>query len=509
MQPPESVLDLLRRDGLFIDNELVPAIDGESIEVRSPATEEAIGRAVLAGTTDMDRAVAAARQAFDEGPWPRTPLHQRREVLSRAADLLAPRAHELSVLMSMQNGVTLKQRQGAVEAAVRYYASMPFPEPDLRSGGTVNAVVVHEPVGVVAAVVPWNSPGTIGLGKILPALLAGCTVVFKSAREVPLQDYVFAEALAEAGLPPGVLNVVPADREVSEHLVGHRDIDMVSFTGSTAAGRRIGEICGQRIRPVLLELGGKSAAIVLDDVDLDLAAERVLRGGVLVNNGQSCAAWSRLLVSRRRHDEFVDALRRELSEVRVGDPLDPETDVGPLISEQQRERVEGYIRSGLDDGAEVAFGGRRPGTLDRGWYVEPTLLVGTDNSMAVNREEIFGPVACVIPYEDLDEAVAIANDSDYGLSGAVFTDDANRGYGLARRIRTGTVGVNCMGVAHETPFGGFKDSGIGRCRGPEGLLEYLEPKTVGMPDGWSPTEDWPPDGGEGPDPDPCEFTAKR
>jgi betaine-aldehyde dehydrogenase len=294
-----------------------------------------------------------------------------------------------------------------------------------------------------------------------------------------LDTYFLAEACLEAGLPEGVLNVVAAHRDVSEELVRHRGVDMVTFTGSSATGRRIAAICGEQLKHAHMELGGKSAAIVLDDVELDDGTiPLLLGGGMLFNNGEACAAWTRILVPRIRHDEVVDAICAQLANVKVGDPFDPATEVGPLVAERQRTRVEGYIALAVEEGAKIIFGGGRPVGQNRGWFVEPTLLVNANNSMRSSREEIFGPVASVIPYDDVDEAIAIANDSEYGLSGAVLTSDSERGFEVAHRVRSGTIGVNAMTVDYAIPFGGYKESGLGRQNGPEGFDEFFEIKSI-------------------------------
>ena len=467
---------------LHIGGKLVEPAGTGRIEVVSPVTEDVIG-SVPAGTVeDVDAAVRAAREAFDHGPWPRMSHDERRGIVLRAGKILEPRTELITELVSSANGVPVRNMPGHTSGDFEYYGNLPLPEEARRQAGPGNAaLVVHEPVGVVGCIVPWNAPVFLGLGKILPALLAGNTVVLKPSPETPFHDYVIAEAFAEAGLPEGVLNVVPAHREVAESLVRHPGVDMISFTGSTAAGRRIGAICGENIRHTVLELGGKSAAIVLDDADFGVVAPFALNTGVLMNNGEACSAWTRLLVPRHRHDEAVEAFVEVLRGVVIGDPLDPATELGPLVASRQRERVEGYIASGLADGAKLATGGGRPVGLERGWYVEPTLFVGADNGMRIAREEIFGPVGIVLPYDDVDEAVAIANDSEYGLAAAVFTADQDRGIGVARRLRAGTVGVNSLGMSYQYPFGGYKDSGLGRSHGPEGFLEFFETKTIGLP----------------------------
>jgi betaine-aldehyde dehydrogenase len=292
---------------------------------------------------------------------------------------------------------------------------------------------------------------------------------------------VVAQAFADAGLPPGVLNIVAADRDVSETLVRHPGVDVISFTGSTAAGKIIGAICGAKVQRAHLELGGKSAAIILEDAAIGEAIPKAISGGMLLNNGQACAAWTRILVPDSRYDEMVEAMCDYLRTVKMGDPFDESMDIGPLAAKRQRDRVESYIELAQREGAKVAIGGNRPKGLDRGWYVEPTLLVNATNNMRSSREEIFGPVGSVIRYRSVDEAIQIANDSNYGLSGAIFTSDAERGVELAGRIRTGTVGINSIGIDPAFPFGGYKDSGVGRQCGPESLEEYLETKTIALP----------------------------
>jgi acyl-CoA reductase-like NAD-dependent aldehyde dehydrogenase len=317
--------------------------------------------------------------------------------------------------------------------------------------------------------------------KIGPALLAGCTVVLKSAPEAPGEAVVFAEVAEDIGLPPGVLNVLTADREVSELLVTNPGVDKITFTGSTAAGRRIASLCGERIARCTLELGGKSAAVILDDADLTRVAKTISRAECAIS-GQVCSSLTRIVVSRSRHDELVDALAAMFSQVRVGDPFDAETQMGPLAAERQRDRVEGYIAKGIDEGATLATGGGRPKDLDRGWYVEPTVFGNVDNASAIARDEIFGPVLSVIPAADEDDAVRIANDTIYGLNASVFTDDVDRAREVAGLLRSGTVGQNAFRTDFGMAFGGFKQSGIGREGGKEGLLPFLETKSVILED---------------------------
>lgn len=469
------------RNHLLINGEEMRPAGTDTIRVVSPATEEVIGCVPLAGPEDIDRAVEAARRAFDVGPWPRMGVEQRRAILLRAADTLDVIADELTVLSTMENGTIVRNRAGHIAGRVRYFANLEVPGPVYRVAGTgEQAAIVREPVGVVAAIVPWNAPIALTVTKVLPALLVGCTVVLKPAPETPLTAYPLVEALIAAGLPPGVLNVVAADRGASEFLVRHPGVDHVSFTGSTATGKSIASICGAQVKRVGLELGGKSPVILLDDVDPSAVARAVLGGGMLLNNGEACCAWTRILVPGARHDDTIDAFCEVVRGVRMGDPLDQSTDLGPLISSKHRDKVESYIESARHDGADVAIGGKRPSDLPTGWFVQPTILANADNTMRSSREEIFGPVVSVIPYADDAEAIAIANDSDYGLSSALFTNDYDRGLDLAARIRAGTVGINSLAFNIEFPFGGYKESGIGRQHGPESLDEYLETKTIGV-----------------------------
>jgi aldehyde dehydrogenase (NAD+) len=354
-----------------------------------------------------------------------------------------------------------------------------FPWESTRPGALgADVMVRHEPVGVVAAIPPWNVPQFTVMSKLVPALLAGCTVVVKPAPESPLDCYLLAELLQEAGVPEGVVSIVAGGREVGEHLVSHRGVDKVAFTGSTAAGRRIGAICGEQLKRCSLELGGKSAAVVLDDADLGATLEGLKFIG-LMNSGQACVAQTRVLVSRDRHDEVAAALAETVAAMQVGDPMDPATEIGPMVAQRQQERVEKYIALGQEEGADILTGGSgRPDGLDHGWYVRPTVFANVDNRMRIAQEEIFGPVLSVIPYDDVDDAVRIANDSDYGLAGTVWTTDQEAGVEVARRVRTGTYGVNTYTMDFAAPFGGYKASGLGREFGPEGLAQYSELKSV-------------------------------
>ncbi|MBF8186583.1 aldehyde dehydrogenase [Nonomuraea sp. K274] len=471
-----------QHDKLFIGGEWVAPAGTATIDVISPHTEEIVGRVPEGTAADMERAVAVAREAFDHGPWPRMTFAERAEVIGRLAAIYNERQGEMASLITEEMGspITFSNLAQAPQplGMLQYYAELgkSFEQEEQRPGLFGPLTVRREPVGVVAAVVPWNVPQFVTMTKVAPALLTGCTIVLKPAPETPLDAYLLAEWAAEAGVPAGVLNIVVAGREVGEHLISHPGVDKVAFTGSTAAGRRIAAICGEQLKRVSLELGGKSAAIILDDADL-AAGMGFLAMASLMNNGQACVAQTRILASRNRYDEVVEAVTGMVNSQPVGDPADPATGIGPLVARRQQERVEGYIKIGMDEGAKVVAGGLdRP--YDRGWYVSPTVFAGVTNDMRIAREEIFGPVLAVIPYDDEADAVRIANDSDYGLAGTVWTGDTERGMDVARQVRTGTYGVNCFMLETNAPFGGYKASGIGRELGPEGLNGYLEYKTI-------------------------------
>jgi acyl-CoA reductase-like NAD-dependent aldehyde dehydrogenase len=473
-------------DRLFIGGQWIESSGQERIEVISPATEEHVA-AVPSGTPiDVERAVTAARAAFDTGPWSHMTLSDRLEVLRRFDSLYVDNNETLAEVITEEMGcpITLSRtfQADSPHLILQSYIELAeiYPFRSVRRGRTGSALVTREPIGVVAAVVPWNVPQSVTMQKLAPALVAGCTVVLKPSPETPLDAYLMAELLQQAGIPDGVVNVVPADRETSEVLVSHPGVDKVAFTGSTAAGRRIAAICGKDLRRVTLELGGKSAAIFLDDADLDTAIES-LRYNSLRNSGQVCSLKTRLVVSKRREGEFLERLIAMVQSMPVGDPTDPNTQIGPMASSRHRGVVESYIEAGKSEGARVALGGGRPVGLDRGWYVEPTIFFDVKPSDKIAQEEIFGPVLTVLTYDDEDEAVAIANDSVYGLNGAVFTTDLDHGLSIASRIRTGTVELNGSPAGLLAPMGGFKSSGIGREQSYEGLDSYTEPRAIGLP----------------------------
>src|SRR3984957_8147860 len=473
---------------LYIGGTWTAPAGHDTIGVHSPATEERIGSVPRGTESDIDSAVAAARSAFDAPDgWANWDPKERADVLERFAAELEARGAETARRVSMQNGMPIwlgpQIVAGFPPLLVRYYSDLMTSAPVEESrpgmlGGV--SLVSKEPVGVVGAIVPWNVPQGISFLKIAPALAAGCTIVLKPAEETVLDAFLIAEAAAAAGLPDGVLNVVPGGREVGAYLVEHPGVDKVSFTGSTAAGRWIAEACGRLLRPVTLELGGKSAAIVLDDADLPALIEPFF-GATLLNNGQICWLNTRVLAPRSRYTEIVDTITDLVRALTLGDPLNPETKVGPLVSQRQRERVEGYIAKGKSEGARMTTGGSRPAELDRGWFVQPTVFAGLDNNATVSREEIFGPVLSLIPYSDEQEAVAIANDSVYGLGGTVWSSDPERAANVARRVQSGTIGVNHYVNDPVAPFGGIKQSGMGRELGPEGLHAFQVYKTIYLP----------------------------
>jgi aldehyde dehydrogenase (NAD+) len=479
----KTAAPLLHGDRFFIGGEWVEPSSDSVIRVTDSATEELFFTVAEAQAPDIARAAGAARKAFDEGPWSRLTHAQRAEYLRALGAGVKKRGETVGQVWPRESGVLYRVAQGAATGAARvfdYYAGLadtfPFEEPAKPSAGNFG-LLVREPVGTVGAIVPWNAPLSLISYKIAPALLAGCTVVLKLSPEAPGEGYLVAEAAEEAGLPPGVLNVLTADREVSELLVRDSQIDKIAFTGSTAAGRRIGSICGERIARFTLELGGKSAAVILDDMDLEKAANTLATAECFLS-GQVCSSLTRIVVTRQRHDELIDALAASFSQVRVGDPFDEDTQLGPLAAERQRTRVEGYIAKGVAEGAKLVTGGGRPKDLERGWYVEPTVFGNVDNHSTIAQEEIFGPVLSVVPADDEDHAVAIANDTIYGLNASVFTNDVDRAREVAGQLRSGTVGHNAMRTDFGVSFGGFKQSGIGREGGTEGVYPYLETKFV-------------------------------
>ena len=468
---------------LFIGGDWVKPSGITTFDVVDSATEELFMTVAEAQAPDIDRAVAAARAAFDTGPWPRMTPSERGVWLNKIADAWEKRGEALADSWASESGVlrtmSVHSAKGVAQT-FRYYAGLgetfAWEEKHTSSMGQP-ALLVREPVGVVAAIIPWNAPHSLMGFKVAAALIAGCTIIIKASPEAPASPYMMAEICEEIGLPAGVVNVLTAEREVSELLVRNPGVDKVSFTGSTAAGRKIASICGERIARVTLELGGKSPAVILDDYDLAKAAESIARTAPIMT-GQVCASLTRIIISDKRHDDFVDALSASFDKIKVGDPYDATTQMGPLAMERQRDRVEGFIAQGKAEGARLATGGGRPAHLNRGYFIEPTVFAGVDNCSIIAREEIFGPVVSVIPASSEEQAIAIANDSIYGLNSSVFTDDPDRAYAVGRQLRAGTVGHNGFKSDFNIAFGGFKQSGIGREGGVEGLHPYLETKTM-------------------------------
>lgn len=473
-------------DRFYIGGGWVKPAGSGTLEVHSPASLEQIGSVPVSSTEDIDQAVGAARKAFDEGPWPHTSPKERADVMSAISANIQARMQEFAELITQENGSPISwSLMGQVFAATMvldYYAGLvtEFPFEEWRTGLMGPSLVRKVPVGVAGGIVPWNVPLFVSMLKLAPTLAAGGTIVLKPAPETPLDANLLAECFEGTGLPPGVINIVAADREVGQHLVTHPGVDKIGFTGSTAAGRKIASLCGEQLKRVTLELGGKSAAIILDDADLSTVIPGLMTA-TMMNNGQACVAQTRILASRQKYGEVVDALTETIAALKVGDPLDPDTEVGPLVAERQRDRVEGYVAGGKEQGARVTIGGGRPSGMDTGWYVEPTLFADVDSSMTIAQEEIFGPVLVAIPFDDEADAVRIANDSTYGLSGSVWGADNDRALDIAKQIRTGTLSVNGFMLEFGSPFGGFKQSGVGREMGPEGLNAYLESQAIAMP----------------------------
>ncbi len=478
-------------DKLFIGGKWTEPSTSEVIEVHCPATGEYVGKVPLAAAADVDAAVAAARAAFDNGPWPSTPPKERAAVIASALKLMEERKDLFTKLLGDETG----QPPMSVETmhwmsslgALNYFAG---PAPDevtwkeIRTGGYGQSIVHREPIGVVGAIVAWNVPLFLAVNKLGPALLAGCTVVLKPAAETPLTTNALAEVFAEAGLPEGVLSVVPGGIETGQALTSNRDVDLFTFTGSSGVGKEVGRRAAEMLKPCTLELGGKSAAIVLDDVDLASAIPMLVFSGIM-NTGQACVAQTRILAPRSRYDEIVDAVSTFVQALPVGPPSDPGAQIGSLISEKQRARVEGYISKGIEEGARLVCGGGRPEGLDNGFFVQPTVFADVDNKMTIAQEEIFGPVLSIIGYDTEEDAIKIANDSEYGLAGSVWTSNVEHGIEISEQIRTGTYAINWYAFDPCCPFGGYKNSGIGRENGPEGVEHFTQQKSVLMPMGYT------------------------
>ena len=478
---------MIENQSLFVGGEWTAPATDQRFTVFSPFTHERVGTTPAASPADVDRAVAAAAAAHEAGDWRDLSVEERGEYLERMSATLRPNLEEIVHLQIDEMGGPYKwihgTTAGRIDAASKYVAdALMVPQREIREGTSGKVLVDRQPVGVAAAVIPWNGPIAMVLGKMYAALLAGCPLILKPAPETPLSAALVADAALKAGLPAGLLSILPGGRELGEYLVTHEGVSRVAFTGSTAAGRRVASICGERLARVSVELGGKSAAIVLDDVDLDVQMPNII-ASALPNTGQVCHATTRLLIPRERAAEVTDRVVEAVSNLVVGDPHDPATDIGPLVAERQRDRVEEYIAIGKSEGATLVHGGGRP-VMERGWFVEPTVFRGVDSSMTIAREEIFGPVLTLTEYGSVDEAVAIANDSQYGLGGAVFTADENRGLEVALRLETGSCRINeSPGGGGGGPFGGVKQSGFGRENSREGIESYYEIRTIPLPAG--------------------------
>jgi len=469
---------------LYIGGEWVQPATSNRMDVINATTEEVIGSVPDGSNADIDRAVAAARRAFTAGSWATATPAERGAALGRFADALEKRGAELAKTVSMQNGMPInvsEQLESAfVVGMLRYYGALAAGlqnEESRPSPMGFTSLVRREPVGVVGAIVPWNFPVALSIMKIGPALAAGCTIVLKPSPGTVLDSYILAEAAQEANIPAGVLNWVPGGRELGAYLVSHPGVDKVAFTGSTAAGRVIAAECGKLLRPVSLELGGKSASIILEDADLNAVLQAIPSASML-NSGQACFSGTRVLVPKSRYKEIVDAYAATVSSFTVGDPLEHATVVGPMASAIHRDRVNGYIAKGKTE-AKLVAGGGKP-AQSRGWFVQPTVFADVANSAVIAQEEIFGPVLSLIQYENEDDAVRIANESEYGLGGSIWSTDRDRAAKLARRVESGTVGINGYMPDMNAPFGGIKASGLGRELGPESIAGYQRYKSIYM-----------------------------
>jgi acyl-CoA reductase-like NAD-dependent aldehyde dehydrogenase len=476
-------LPIKNPQAFFIGGKWVKPAGTGKLDVISPVTEQIVMTFPEASPRDVDAAVAAAREAFDKGPWPRMSAQERGAALLKVAENLKARLPDLATTWTTQVGAPIsltRYLSGQPPELFEYYGKLiqSYVLVDERKGGHGERVrVVKEPVGVVAAITPWNAPLVLLCYKVAAGLAAGCTIVAKPAPETPADAYILAECIEAAGLPPGVFNLVPAGRETGDYLIRHAGIDKISFTGSSAAGRHIAAVAAERLARTSFELGGKSAAIVLEDANVSHVLKSLVPFSMPIT-GQVCFSLTRVLVPESRKKEMLEAYVGAVSGVKVGDPMDPATQMGPLAMQRQLTRVQGYIQKGKDEGAKLVLGGGRPKGFERGWFVEPTVFNDVQTTMTIAKEEIFGPVVSFITYKNVDDAIEKANSTIYGLHGAVYTENAERGYEVARRVRSGSVTVNGLIVDPTMPFGGFKQSGTGREGGIEGLDPYFELKTV-------------------------------
>jgi acyl-CoA reductase-like NAD-dependent aldehyde dehydrogenase len=475
---------------LYIDGQWVDGSGDETVDVINPATEEVIGTVPQATAADVDRAVQAARKAFDEGPWPRMSPRERSAVMLAMGEIFNRRRSELVDLNIAEAGSVRMLAEFLqvgtpidhfVDMADRVLLRFDFDEPMLPvvGQGIGQGIVTREPYGVAALISAYNFPFFLNLFKLAPALASGCTTILKPAPTTPLEALIIGEIADEAGLPPGVLNIVTGDIDAGTALTTHPGVDMVSFTGSDAVGRKVYSQASESLKKVVLELGGKSANIILEDASLEKVIPDVIMG-MTIHSGQGCSLLTRTLVHESLHDALIGGVKAGLDFLKVGNPAEPDVTMGPLISAAQRDKVESLIRQGQDEGAQIAYGGGRPTHLDKGFFVEPTLFTNVDNTMSIAQKEFFGPVGVIIPFRDEAEAVKLANESDFGLGGGVWSADPARALGIARQMRTGTVIVNGGGggLSPHAAFGGYKQSGLGREWGAHGLSEFLQHKTI-------------------------------
>lgn len=478
----------MKKYQLYIDGKFVDSQSGETYKSINPATEEPIAEVAKAGPEDAKLAIAAARKAFDEGPWPGMSPRERARIILQISKKIAAQSTDIASIESQDSGGTIRKTMGDLSLCglqLQAFADMgtkfPYVEqlPLQEIPGLSQNFVLREPYGVCAQIIPWNFPLMMAIWKLGPALATGNTVVLKPASITPCSALELAKIIDETDLPKGVVNIITgAGSDCGEEMCTNPLVDKVALTGSTEVGRRIMQLASGTVKKVTLELGGKSPTIILDDADLDMATDGSLFG-CMFHQGQACESGTRLFVSEALHDEFVERLVNRTKTLRIGDPSQFDTDVGPVVSEQQRQQIERYVDIGQKEGAKIAIGGGRPAHLTKGFYVEPTIFVDVKNEMKIAQEEIFGPVLCVIRYKSVDDAVRMANDTIYGLAGAVWSRDKRAALAVAKRIRTGTVWINDHHLLSPTaPFGGYKQSGIGREFGWHGLSEYLQIKHI-------------------------------